>query len=69
MQHLVVETADHTRVGRRREWSRNGGGHHVSRGYGFGALDAEKLVSQARLWENVPEQLVCNIYPQAINNT
>ena len=68
VQHLLVVTADHTHVGHRDEWTVNGGGHHVSRGYGFGALDTERLVSQARVWRNVPEQLNCTLTSKPASN-
>ena len=38
------------------EWTTNGGGLKVSHKFGFGAVDAEALVTRARRWINVPEQ-------------
>ncbi len=39
------------------EWLTNGAGITVSHKFGFGALDAESLVSRGRQWINVPDQV------------
>lgn len=61
VQHLLVFTASHRYIGSSDQWMVNGGGHHVSRWYGFGAVDTEKLVSHARTWVNVPKQTNCTV--------
>ena len=38
------------------DWVTNGGGLRVSHHFGFGAIDAEAMVTRARQWTNVPEQ-------------
>ena len=38
------------------DWVTNGGGLRVSHHFGFGAIDAEAMVTQARNWTNVPKQ-------------
>jgi len=40
------------------DWVTNGAGLRVSSQFGFGALDAEALVTRARRWITVPEQQV-----------
>jgi len=40
------------------DWATNGAGLRVSSQFGFGALDAEALVTRARRWITVPEQQV-----------
>ena len=38
-------------------WMINGAGLNVSSAFGFGAIDAEAMVTRAKHWINVPEQL------------
>ena len=40
----------------------NGGGLKVSHHFGFGAIDAEAMVTRAKNWINVPEQHTKTIY-------
>lgn len=58
VQHLIVRTSSVVDAGRS-DWIVNGAGLHVSRSYGFGAMDAEKLVNAARNWTGVGEQHEC----------
>ena len=41
----------------------NGVGLTVSHQFGFGAIDAEAMVTRAQRWENVPAQLSDTIIP------
>ena len=41
----------------------NGAGLTVSHQFGFGAIDAEAMVTRAQRWENVPAQLSDTITP------
>ena len=38
------------------EWITNGAGLNVSSQFGFGAIDAEAMVTRAKNWINVPTQ-------------
>ena len=38
------------------DWVTNGAGLKVSHHFGFGAVDAEAMVTRARQWTNVPGQ-------------
>ena len=56
IQYLIAYTSDPTRlVGG--DWTRNGAGLSISHKFGFGAIDAEAVVTRARRWINVPQQL------------
>ena len=48
-------------------WITNGAGLRVSHQFGFGAIDAEAMVTRARNWTIVPEQhsVTMQIYSQA----
>ena len=44
------------------DWVTNGAGLKVSHHFGFGAIDAEAMITRARHWINVPEQHTQTIY-------
>ncbi|XP_061733261.1 proprotein convertase subtilisin/kexin type 5-like [Nerophis ophidion] len=58
VQHIIVLTSDARQLVAA-DWSTNGAGHKVSHLYGYGMLDAERLVLQAKRWRSVPTQHVC----------
>ncbi|XP_054613481.1 proprotein convertase subtilisin/kexin type 5 isoform X1 [Dunckerocampus dactyliophorus] len=58
VQHIIVLTSDARRLVAA-DWRKNGAGHKVSHLYGFGLLDAESMVLQAKRWRRVPSQLMC----------
>ena len=39
------------------EWITNGAGLNVSSQFGFGAIDADAMVTRAKNWINVPSQI------------
>ena len=43
--------------------TRNGAGLAVSRQFGFGVMDAEAMVTRARHWINVPQQMNDTVTP------
>ena len=56
MQYLIAYTSNrHRLVGG--DWVMNGGGLMVSPRFGFGAIDAEAIVSRGRHWTSVPAQM------------
>ena len=63
MERYSVYTSDTTKL-KGGEWTTNGTGLKVSSQFGFGAIDAEAMVTRAKNWINVPNQL-CEI----INST
>ena len=42
-------------------WVKNKAGLAVSKFYGFGLMDAEKMVQLAKRWNTVPEQRTCEV--------
>ncbi|KAL9963154.1 hypothetical protein ACROYT_G032329 [Oculina patagonica] len=69
MQHVIVNSA-RSAPGipgvtgtplKRGHWVQNKAGLHVSKFYGFGLMDAAKMVSLAKDWKPVPSQLRCEI--------
>ena len=44
------------------DWVTNGAGIKVSHHFGFGAIDAEAMVTRARNWTTVPEQHSKTLY-------
>ena len=70
VQHVIVNSARRApgipgAAGiplKRGDWVLNKAGLYVSKFYGFGLMDAEKMVSLARDWKPVPRpQLRCEI--------
>ena len=61
VQYLIAYTSnpDILIVG---DLATNGAGLKFSHHIGFGAIDAEALVTRARHWINVPRQQMCTIY-------
>ncbi len=57
IQYLIIYTSDTTNLLQSGEWSVNHAGLKVSPQFGFGAIDAEAMVTRAKHWTNVPEQL------------
>lgn len=64
VQHLVVETSKRHNIQDGRftnsYWQINGAGFNVSQVLGFGLMDAEELVTRAKTWVSVPEQVSCS---------
>ena len=55
MQYLLAYTSNRDSL-TGGDWATNGAGLRVSHKFGFGAIDAEAMVTRARHWISVPEQ-------------
>uniref|UniRef100_A0A672LU51 Proprotein convertase subtilisin/kexin type 6 n=1 Tax=Sinocyclocheilus grahami TaxID=75366 RepID=A0A672LU51_SINGR len=55
VQHLLVKTSRQAHL-KASDWKTNAAGHKVSHLYGFGLVDAEAMVVEAKKWRNVPPQ-------------
>ena len=74
VQHIIVETcdqpnpkdADVSRDGG--AWEFNGDGRTVSHDFGFGVMNAAKMILAARNWTIVPKRKQCSVGINA-NNT
>ena len=62
IQYLIVYTSN-PNLTNTSLYSTNGAGLRVSREFGFGAMDAEAMVTRARHWINVPTQRSVRIVP------
>ncbi|XP_049762033.1 proprotein convertase subtilisin/kexin type 6 isoform X2 [Elephas maximus indicus] len=58
IQHLLVKTSRPAHL-KANDWKVNGAGYKVSHLYGFGLVDAEALVVEAKKWKAVPSQHTC----------
>nr|XP_058912822.1 proprotein convertase subtilisin/kexin type 6 isoform X6 [Kogia breviceps] len=58
VQHLLVKTSRPAHL-KANDWKVNGAGHKVSHLYGFGLVDADALVMEAKKWTAVPLQHSC----------
>ncbi|CAD5210471.1 unnamed protein product [Bursaphelenchus xylophilus] len=59
MQHIVLRTANPAPLLGNAGWSVNGVGRYISNKFGYGLMDAGKLVKLAKVWRTVPEQHMC----------
>ncbi|XP_072018312.1 PC3-like endoprotease variant B [Amphiura filiformis] len=66
VQHIVAEGAMIPNV-EQDGWHINGAGFHVNPMFGFGVLDAGKMVELALTWEMVSEQLTCEVPMKKFN--
>ena len=62
VQYLIAYTSNRDSLSNG-EWSNNGAGLRVSHKFGFGAIDAEAMVTRAKRWINVPQQHSATVYP------
>ncbi|XP_030045612.1 proprotein convertase subtilisin/kexin type 6 [Microcaecilia unicolor] len=58
VQHLIVKTSRPAHL-KAPDWKINGAGRRVSHLYGFGLVDAEGMVVEAKKWKPAPAQHVC----------
>nr|XP_060611471.1 proprotein convertase subtilisin/kexin type 6 isoform X1 [Anolis sagrei ordinatus] len=58
VQHLLIKTSRPAHL-LAPDWKTNGAGRRVSHLYGFGLVDAEALVVEAKKWQTVPAQHIC----------
>jgi hypothetical protein len=68
IQYLIVYTSDTTKL-KGGKWHINGHGLKVSHQFGFGAIDAEAMVTRARYWLTVPQRTSCFIRPYTTSGT
>ncbi|KAL4234105.1 Neuroendocrine convertase 1 [Mactra antiquata] len=63
MQHIVTWTAEFSSLKDNQGWMRNGAGFWVNAAFGFGLLNADKMVEVAdpRTWKRVPEKSICKV--------
>ena len=64
VQHIIAQSARAAPGGvplKNGDWRRNKAGLYVSKFYGFGLMDAGKMVNLSRSWNKVPRQLKCKI--------
>ncbi|XP_071529775.1 furin-like protease 2 isoform X2 [Panulirus ornatus] len=64
MQHLVVMSSRFEPLRKEDGWFVNGVGRRVSHKFGYGLMDAGKLVELAEKWTTIPPQHVC----QSVND-
>ncbi|XP_041648353.1 proprotein convertase subtilisin/kexin type 6-like isoform X2 [Cheilinus undulatus] len=63
VQHLLVRTSRPVHL-RADDWKTNAAGHRVSHLFGFGLVDAEAMVLEAKKWRTVPTQHTCRHSPE-----
>ncbi|ETN83904.1 hypothetical protein NECAME_01697 [Necator americanus] len=71
VQHLVVYTSESEQLARESpiHWITNGAGHRFSRYFGFGVLNANKLIKAAAKWKRVEPLSSCAKEARISNST
>ena len=59
MQYLVVMTSRAGPLKEESGWSRNGAGREFSHQFGYGLMDAGRMVDLAAKWKSLPTQHIC----------
>lgn len=68
MQHLIVWTAEYSSLKDNEGWKKNGAGFWINSAFGFGLLNAAKMVEAARTWVQVPEKFICDVVTSYSSN-
>ncbi|OQV12101.1 Neuroendocrine convertase 1 [Hypsibius exemplaris] len=68
-KHVVAWSADPFPLLNNPGWSVNGAGLLVSPAFGFGLMDAERLVKVAKMWQTVPPRVKCVVRKTGIEET
>jgi len=65
MQHLITWTSEYSSLKDNNGWMQNGAGFWINSAFGFGLLNADKLVETANpnTWRTVPQKYICTIIP------
>lgn len=61
VQHLLARNCEVAPLAENPGWSTNGAGFVFNPQFGFGLLNAYKLVNEAIGWSNVPEKSICAV--------
>lgn len=59
MQHLIVRTSNNKPLMANSGWTKNAVGHLYNPYFGFGLMNAARLVWLARKWKTVPKSVKC----------
>jgi len=60
VQYLIVYTSNSAAfLNSKNNWGTNGAGLHFSNSFGFGSVDAGRMVAAALKWKTVPPQKSC----------
>lgn len=64
MQHLVVLSSRYEPLRHEKGWTTNGVGRKVNHKFGYGLLDAERIVRFAEKWTTAPPPRICEVSSQ-----
>lgn len=67
IQYLIVLTSSALQL-KAGDWKLNGAGKLFSHNYGFGLINAGRLVELSLKWPLVPQQLTCDVYFLTLND-
>jgi proprotein convertase subtilisin/kexin type 5 len=67
MQYLVVMTSQPEPLLGERGWASNGVGRQFSHKFGYGLMDADRMVQMAASWKTLPQQRICQTHQNETN--
>uniref|UniRef100_A0A6A7FR57 Neuroendocrine convertase 1-like n=1 Tax=Hirondellea gigas TaxID=1518452 RepID=A0A6A7FR57_9CRUS len=69
MQHLIILSCNALTLKENDGWQQNALGLYFNMRFGFGLLDAESMVVNAKSWESVGEKVTCTVNATSNKNT
>lgn len=70
VQHLVAWTSEYSALKNNGGWKHNGAGFWVNSAFGFGLLNAARMINAAdpKEWKHVPEKYICYVTSDDLSN-
>ena len=70
VQHVTAWTSEYSALKHNAGWRRNGAGYWVNSAFGFGLLNAARMINEAdpNHWKHVPEKYICYVQSEDLSN-
>lgn len=70
VQHLVAWTSEYSPLKDNQGWTQNGAGYWINSAFGFGLMNAARLINAAdpAHWQHVPEKFICYVQSDISSN-
>lgn len=62
VQHLIVWTSELAPLRHNPGWQQNSAGLWFNERFGFGLMNAYRMVKAASMWKSVPERRTCEVF-------
>lgn len=70
VQHLTAWTSEYSALKHNSGWRQNGAGYWINSAFGFGLLNAARMINEAdpKHWKHVPEKYICYVESEDLSN-